>query len=92
MVYALYSGLSLFLSIIKYAIIIDMLLSWFLHPNHQVRVILARITGPIVAPFRILMNKMLKGRMMMFDFAPLLAYFAIEILQNIILSIFRWFI
>lgn len=91
LLYAVYKGIIIFLDIVSWTIILDMLLSWILSPFHRARVILNRITGPIIQPFRSIMRRILGGRVLMIDFSPLLAYFAIQILRNVVGSIFGWF-
>lgn len=75
--------LSFLLQILSYAIIADALLSWFMPPNNRIRMVLSRICGPFVYPFRMLMRRFATTGMPI-DISPLLAYLAISLLQGII--------
>lgn len=68
-----------FLRILSGAIIINSLLSWVMDPMHPIRAFLSRFTDPIVAPFRMLTDK-LNTSGLPIDFSPLLAYITLSII------------
>ncbi len=80
---SLFLSIILFLNIVSWVIVANSLLSFFMDPKHRIRVLLGRITNPILAPFRLLTRRMGPSRMPL-DFSPMLALIAIWILISII--------
>jgi len=76
-------GVQWFLNILSWLIIINALMSWFIDPTHPLRSFIMRLVEPVVAPFRKITDR-LNTSGFPIDFSPLLAYFAIMILQQII--------
>ncbi|NLO81781.1 MAG: YggT family protein [Clostridiales bacterium] len=76
-------GIRWFLNILSWLIIVNALLSWFMAPTHPVRSFLMRLIEPIVRPFRRLTSR-LNTSGFPIDFSPLLAYFAILILLEVL--------
>jgi len=72
-----------FLQVVKWIIIINALLSWFLPYDNKIRIFLERVLYPIMNPFRQLTKKMSSGNLMI-DFSPILAIIAIEIVQRLL--------
>ena len=64
--------------VLSWGIVVHALLSWFLPPQNGLMRILDALLNPIVAPFRALLNKLIRKPMMV-DFAPLLAMLAISL-------------
>lgn len=77
-----------FLNILSWAIIINSLLSWVLDPTHPIKVILTRFVEPVVAPFRVLTDKLNTSGLPM-DFSPLLAYIVLSIISSLLSSLIR---
>ena len=78
------------LQVCSWAIVLRAILSWFMRPDMPVYSFLLRLTEPMIAPFRPLANKLTNGRLPI-DLAPLFSYFAIMILQRLVLM-FRGFL
>jgi len=78
------------LMILGYAIIIRALLSWFPNlPYNSFFKILYEVTDPLLKPFQ---RFQFGGGGFSIDISPILAYFAIMILRNVVLpAIFRLF-
>ncbi len=78
--------------VLSWGIVVHALLSWFLPPQNGLMRILDLLLDPIVAPFRALLNKIIR-KPMMIDFAPLVAmlaisYFIQPVLCNLALNLF----
>ncbi len=58
-------------------------MSWFIDPSHPIRSFIMRVVEPVVSPFRRLTDR-LNTSGFPIDFSPILAYFAIMILQQLI--------
>lgn len=73
-----------FLRIIEYAILIRVILSWFIrdYSNPLVQIIFM-ITEPIIAPIRSLNTKLGLGGNI-FDFSPLIAMLIIHFIERVI--------
>lgn len=75
--------------VITWAIVLRALVSWFpISPSNPVVRILDAITEPVIAPFRALMQKLIK-RPMMVDFSPLIAMIVVG---NIIIPALQIFV
>jgi len=79
-------GLYYALQVCSWAIVLRAILSWFLRPDTPVYSFLLKITEPLIAPFRPLAYKLTNGRLPI-DLAPLFTYFAIMILQRVVLMV-----
>lgn len=67
------------------ALLARVLLSWVnMDPYHPVMEFLNRLTEPILAPIRQILPQ--TG---MFDFSPLLAFFALNVLQYVLIEVVR---
>ena len=87
----IYRTISIVFSIIEFAILARVLISWLPVPkeNNLIR-LLYMITEPILAPIRGLIERSSFGRNMMFDFSPIVAFLLIGIVRNIVLSLIRF--
>lgn len=87
----IYKTISIVFSIIEFAILARVLISWLPVPkeNNLIR-LLYMITEPILAPIRGLIERSSFGRNMMFDFSPIAAFLLIGIVRNIVLSLIRF--
>lgn len=75
-------------SLLSFAIIADAILSWAPGYNqrvYEIRQFLQKITGPIMEPVRSLMRPVTER--IMIDFSPVIAIFAIELLQTLLVRI-----
>ena len=69
-------------SALIFAIVARALLSWFnLAPGNRLSVILEEITEPVIAPIRRVVP-----RIGMIDISPIVAIFALQIIQSLLLS------
>lgn len=71
--------------VLDWLIIIRVLLSWIPHdPYNPIFRFIYEITEPVLAPFRRLL-----GRRMMVDFSPILAIFAIQLVEMLVIDLLR---
>ncbi len=77
------SGVTQFLNLLMWLLIIDALLSWILSPFNKVRQILQRITTPLRAPFVPLSMKLVRSGLPL-DLSGLFAMIALQILIRLI--------
>ncbi|MDO4384298.1 MAG: YggT family protein [Eubacteriales bacterium] len=77
-----------FAEILITMLLIQCILSWFAQnpasPLYNIYRFLTQLTDPFVAPFRRLLSNFNTG---MFDFSVLLAFFAIEFVQRILVAL-----
>lgn len=86
-----YRTVSLLFTIIEFAILARVLISWLPVPKeNRIIQMLYTITEPILAPIRAMIERSAFGRNMMFDFSPIIAFLLIGILRNVILSLIRF--
>ncbi len=79
----LYKFINLLFTLLEFAILIRVLLSWVrVDPYHPLVRLLDQITEPILAPFRRLIPP--TGGL---DFSPIVAFFALEVLRRVILGL-----
>lgn len=72
--------------IIEIAILIDVILSWVNIGNNVFTNIIHSITEPILYPFRkLISNSAIGGPGLRLDFSPVLAIFALDVLERVIL-------
>jgi YggT family protein len=77
--------LTLLITILRYAVLIRVLLSWIrVNPNNPVVQILYQITDPVLKPFQRIIPPM--GGL---DFSPIAAYFVLQFLQQFIQGLQR---
>jgi len=76
------------LQIFSWLIVIEALLSWLVDPMHPIMQFMRRFTEPILAPFRMLTERMPMANLPL-DISPLLAIIVIQIviavLQNLLI-------
>lgn len=82
----IFLGLYYALQVCSWAIVIRAILSWFMRPDMPVYSFLIKMTEPMIAPFRPLAYKLTNGRLPI-DLAPLFSYFAIMLLQRLVLIV-----
>ena len=81
-------GIIWFLEIIRYAVMIYILLSWFMPPNQGIMRFLERITDPLLRPFRNLLFRI--APRMIFDLSPLLFFMLVGLLIRFVSVVFLW--
>ncbi len=80
-----------FLKILQYLIVIRALLSWIpLDRDNRIKVIIHKLTEPILEPVRKLLEKSIfgGGGNMMIDFSPFIAYMLLFALMQILIRFF----
>ncbi len=84
--YILRETIMRFISLINFLIIVRALFSWFSRNySNPIYNILYQLTEPILAPFRLLQEKLgVKG---MIDFSPILAILTLDIVRRVIWTI-----
>jgi len=75
-------ALSMMLNIYAWIIIANVLLSWFLSPQHTVKQFLERITAPVLDPFRNITSRFTSS--MPIDIAPLLAIIVLNVAKEVL--------
>lgn len=81
----IYKAIDLVLSVIEYAILARVLISFIpISRDNQLIRLLYQITEPILAPLRNLLEKSPIGKNSMFDFSPLIAFLIIGLVRNLI--------
>ncbi|NUM48287.1 MAG: YggT family protein [Anaerolineales bacterium] len=74
--------LNTILQVFTWVILIHVLLSWFLPPDHSIRFSLSRVVEPFLKPIRDLIPPL--G---MFDFSPVILLILLQLLQQLIVRI-----
>jgi YggT family protein len=86
MINTLIKAVNLLFRLLEYAIFIDVILSWVYRGKGNVLIdILHIFTDPFMVPARKLQQRFTS--MSMLDFSPIIAYFILTVLRNIINSI-----
>ena len=89
MLYVLINAVNMFFQLLIYIIFARIIMSWFVRNPYanKISVVLIQLTEPILAPFRRLMGKF--GANYGIDFSPILALIALQIINQLIVSILR---
>jgi YggT family protein len=87
----LYSAVDYFCRFLYIALLARVILSWFpIARNSKPVQLLFSLTEPILAPIRSVIQKSpLGGPGMILDFSPIIAFFLIQIIQNVLLGLIR---
>jgi YggT family protein len=84
----IYSAINFILSIMWYAILARVIISWIPVPkDNQLIRLLYQITEPILGPIRGLIERSSLGKNMMMDFSPIIAFLLIGVLRSVLRSI-----
>jgi YggT family protein len=89
MKYILIEGVGWFCNLLYVLILVRVILSWFpmVHGSKPVR-ILFRLTEPILSPIRgVIQRSPLGGSGMVLDFSPIIAFFLLQLLQTVLVSL-----
>ena len=85
---AVYRTISIVFTIIEFAILARVLISWLPVPRENRLIqMLYTITEPILAPIRALIERSSFGKNMMFDFSPIVALLLVYVVRSIIFSL-----
>ena len=74
--------INLFANALELIVVVDAVLSFFLHPLHPLRQALGRITRPLLAPIQQIIPP-LGG----FDLSPIVLIFLIEIVRSVLVRL-----
>lgn len=84
----LIQAIQLFTNIFIYAIVIRAIMSWFVRYDNPVTRFLDAFTEPVVEPIRKLLNNSpLSGPGMVVDFSPVIALFAVQIIERVLIRL-----
>ena len=75
--------ISTVLDVLRFALILRALMSWFVSPFNRFYRVLQTVTEPMITPFRPLAMRLTNGRLPI-DLAPLFAFFALMLLQYLV--------
>ena len=76
--------------VIYYLVLIRILLSWFIQdPRNKWFGILVQLTEPILAPFRMLLQRFIPS--MRIDFSPILAIIVLNALRSVVINLLLTF-
>jgi uncharacterized protein YggT (Ycf19 family) len=84
-----YQGFDIFLRILQYILVAYCLMSWFASPLNRLFVLLSRMAQPIVAPFRLLTNRLVRHGLRI-DISAIFAFFALSIARQLLIWFFNW--
>lgn len=77
----IYSGVDTFLNILSVILVLYALATWFVRPDHPVYIVLSRIAGVLIAPFRPIAERLFRRGMRM-DLSVWLALLAIQLIRT----------
>lgn len=89
--YTLLRALSMLCDVYIWLIFISAMLSWFVSPQNRLMQFLRSITEPVLYPFRLLTSKFMGRGGMFLDISPLLAYFALRVV-NMLITRLMWMV
>ena len=69
--------------VLTWAIVVHALLTWFVPRDSLIMRVMDALVDPIVAPFRAIMNKIIK-KPMMIDFSPMIAIIVIPMISRML--------
>lgn len=88
--YLIFRTLGILFTIIEFAILARVIISWLpVQRGNKLIALLYQVTEPILAPIRSLIERSSFGRNLMFDVSPIIAFLLIGLIRNIVLSLFR---
>ena len=89
--YLVYRTISIVFTIIEFAVLARVIISWVpVQKENKLVTFLYQVTEPILAPIRSMVERSSFGKNMMFDVSPIIAFLLIGLIRNIILSFFRF--
>lgn len=87
---SVYRGISMFLQLIRYVLLIYCILSWVLPPYNRVMQFLARFMDPVLRPIRNLQFRLFPR--LPLDFSAMIALLLISLLDSLIYRLFLLFL
>jgi YggT family protein len=88
---AVYDTISLVFTIIEFAVLARVIISWIpVQKENKLIAFLYLVTEPILAPIRGMIERSSFGKNMMFDISPIIALLLIYLVRSIVLGIFRF--
>ena len=92
MQYILIRTVQIFCNFLYLAILARVILSWFpMARGNKFAQILNAVTEPILYPIRSVIQKSpLGGPGMILDFSPIIAFFLIQIIQNVLINLIKY--
>ncbi len=94
--YSVYRAINGVLFVFEMVLVARAVLSWFpLSRDNKLIDLLHAITEPVLSPIRKMLNRSSifnNSMLSMMDFSPIVAFLLIEVIRNVVFSIFRIFI
>lgn len=87
MLYGVFQGIDYFLQILRYILLAYIILSWVAQPRSRVRMFVNRIVDPLLSPIRNILYRFFPYSRI--DFASLVGFLLLELLQVLLWRIFR---
>lgn len=88
--YNVYRGVDLVFSVASAVLVLYCVLSWIAGPNNPLFRVISTLAQPLIAPFRWIAARIM-NRGLMFDIAPLLALFALNLIRRLLTQLlFYW--
>lgn len=84
--YGIFRGISMFLQVIYYALLVYCLLSWILPPYNKVMATLSRIVDPLLRPIRAVLFRIFPR--MPLDFSALVLFFLLNIVNRLLWQLY----
>lgn len=85
--YGIFRGVSIFLQIIYYALLVYCLMSWILPPYNKVMMFLSRFVDPLLRPIRNVLFRIFPR--MPLDFSALVLFFLLNIANSLLWQLYR---
>ncbi len=86
MLYGVFLGISYFLQIIRYALLIYCVMSWILPPYHKAMRFLGRFIDPVLSPIRTLLFRIFPR--LPIDLSALAAFFVLDLIGRLLWQLF----
>lgn len=89
--YLVYQAISIIFTIIEFAVLARVIISWIpVQRESRLITLLYQVTEPILAPIRGMIERSSFGKNMMFDISPIIAFLLIGLVRNIVTGLFRF--
>lgn len=84
--YGVYQGCYYFLEILRYALLIYCILSWFVSPWNKVMQFFAKVADPMLNPVRSVLRRIFP--MMPIDLSAIVVFYLLNLAQRLLYQIF----
>lgn len=84
--YGVFRGISMFLQVIYYALLVYCILSWILPPYNRVMMFLGRITNPLLQPIRNVLFRIFPR--LPLDLSALVLFFLLNIVNSLLWRVY----